>query len=283
MSTDDKIDFVAILIDWEKSTDKYTFINSLLRSIETKELIEVYWDSINKGLKPIVHVIQHQLVERLSQDKGIKLKPLIQQTIKNIENNNHRESRKIRSLLTKSVKYLTKPNRLNIFHSLIFDEKKANRNLAYKAISGLIDENIESKLLESLDKNFDDQCLTLLVNETDFIENIPSEFLLELINTRHIKEWIKRKAIISLGLRNFSNVEFLKDKDPTTYLYIASKAKIEIDNKWIMKKIKTLSSPSQLSVFIYSIGELKKFKLLKRVFKEYDEIKKKMFERHFEG
>jgi len=281
MTTNEKIDFVALIIDEDISSDKFTFINTLLGSIDTDELIQIYWDSIEKHIKPIVDVIQHQLVGRLCYDKGKSLHFLIDRTIEEIKSNKHLQLRKIRSLLTKSVEYLTDQYRLKIFDVFVFDEIKGNRKLAFKAISGLINKDVESKLLESWDENFDEECLTLLINETEFIKNISTKHLLELANLGYMKDWLRRKAVIELGLRNISNVENLKDEDPTTYLYIASESKIDVSDKWILKKINNLSSPAQLSVFIYSIGNLGKYNLLKKVYNEYDEIKERMHEKYF--
>lgn len=282
MTTNEKIDFVALILDENMSSDKFTFINALLKSIEINKLIQIYWDAIEKQINPIVDVIQYQLVKRLIEDKGETLHILIDQTINEIKSNKYRQLRKVRSLLTQSIQHLADYHRVKVFNTFILDEIKGNRKLAYKSISGLVNNDVEKKLFESWKENYDKECLILLINESKFIKNSSSDYLEELLNFDNIEDWIKRKVLLELGLRNTSYIEYLKDENPTTYLYIASENKIDVPGKWILNKINTLSSPEELTVFIYSIGSLNKINLLKVIYEKYEEIQKQMFKKCFD-
>jgi hypothetical protein len=105
------------------------------------------------------------------------------------------------------------------------------------------------------------------------METASTEFINEIIQSGQISEWIKRRGLIVLGKRDFRMVKFLEMENPVTYLYIAAEIKHSPEDKWIEEQIMKLTDENNLKIILSSVGKLRKFNLLRKIYKEYSSIK----------
>jgi len=202
------------------------------------------------------------LVNRIIKGKKNEFKSFLEDAITLIPIENYKIASKIRSVLSQSKEALPKKYLIRLFDILIFNKRKNDRKLACWIANQHFNNDINKKLLIAWDKFHDPQLIVpLLENGKISIDN-HYYIIEEILEDSNVEDWLKRKFLLLLAKKDFSQIEFIKDSDPVTYIYISTKFKKKVDNEFILDTISNIDDFSKLGLIIWCIGKMKKRKLL---------------------
>ena len=172
-----------------------------------------------------------------------------------------------------SKKYL-----LKLFDILIFNKRKNDRKLACWIARKHFNDSIEKKLFLAWEKFNDAQLIVPLIENGKISIDLHYAIIEKLLKDESVEDWIKRKLLLLLAKKDFEAINFIKNSDPVTYLYIATKLDQEVEEEYIIKIILNLDDSSLLGLVIWCIGKMGKRDLLLKLHPMSDEIEKRIFD-----
>lgn len=243
---------------------------SYLFTLSNEEILQAFWKYIDDP--NVYKYIRWNLVNRISANGAEKFKEFLNDLIRLIPIENYEIATKLRSVLGQSKEALPKNYLRRLFDILILNRRRNDRKLACWIARNHFEVKFEQKLFLAWEKYQDAQVIAPLIENERISIDSHFEIIEAILNDNKVEDWIKRKLFLLLAKNDFESIRFLEDLNPVTYLYIATKFKKTVDDKYVIETINNLSDSSLLGLVIWCVGKMGKRELLLKLSSDTDRI-----------
>ena len=245
---------------------------SLLVSLTPNELIKLYWEYLEAENREVV-VIQKVIINSINKQELTGFEQFISKCAKYILEKEYKKIIKVRSLISQLYNKIPE-NLLNeLFFSLIKSKRKLDRRLACKISFLVSSQSVIDNLWNIWFIKNDEQGIKALINLNAITDKTDYEILKNIYSTDNIDEWIKRKMYKNIAKVDFEKLDFLKQTEFATYIYLAAINNYKIQDAWIYNKILEINDYNSLHFILWSLGKMKKTGLIMKIFQRKKKIK----------
>lgn len=156
----------------------------------------------------------------------------------------------------------------------VLSERVLDRKRAYVVATHKYDKEIDELLWKSWHKYNDNNCMGVLVNNTDvrkLAENFES-----IWNSENLKFYIKNNVLKRVAKCDFKKVSFLEKEKPVSYLSACVASEKQITDEAAISIVKSSDSIGSIGYCLWCLGMLGKHKALYQILGDINKIEENL-------